>query len=674
MLQKNQLISAVTTTCIYFAFTILTNVSSASSIPQQSLPVGGPNSNMSFDPNNVTFSSRDNEQAFPGCLVAIRTKESGHARTYLLSRNLYPSIDTCTFSPGTNLFPDSILRPAVSDLGIDCSVLIFSPLIPQELTQHTSPGFCIVWRLRNPRPVPVTVSVLVSWQPPVSDAHVSTSVLNSENGEFGVSMQHSGYSSVLACAPERSNQTVSEAAWNTSTAVPDWYSMFREHGEFSSTSLGSSNNASAVCVKLVLKPGENTDIPFAIVWSDKGAGDSRRAQTVETSSERLLEEWLPLHILTDEWQHKIQFSNLPDSLQNQTISSVENLFTSYRTNSKGFHVHKNTSGSQNAYSVFLSYPLLEFFAPGSAENMAKNETDPVVQSYMLLEQCMWAGDKDLLAHTISQTVQAVTGISGTDPEMKWLAIHALLNCLQYLSSSSNVDSLKAQLNQALSALPLLAMPLSPSGTWIANRLGIPIPATNMPALSITSPTPADILEMLSVNPQQGIDAVMSASQQPTATAQTGLNGAAYWNIPITMTGLHLDIPNQSAAIFPSIPGEWRVLDCPIFAPTFVGRIHYAPGIHGPEIELNIDTVLPLSTGAAISHLFSHTAAFSLKTLSIPGPLLVTDSASSTFNVFISLNHHPLAYKFKLMPNKTVQIQFSAPVPLSTGDMLEIREQ
>ncbi len=671
---NRQLLSTLLTTCLLFSLSTFTKALPSSSADQESLPVGGPNSIIRLNPQSVTFSSSNNNHVLHGCLLAIRTEQNGHKRSFLLSQNLYSNLETCALTPGTNLFPDSILRPAVSDLGLDCSVLIFTPVIPQEITQHPSPGFCIVWRLRNPRPIPVTVSVLVSWEPPVEDTPLESSVMNSENGEFGVSILHSGYKSILACAPERSNQTVSEAAWQTSAAVPDWYSMFREHGTIGTVSAKSSNNASAVCVKLVLKPGENTDLPFAVVWGKEGTGESSQAQPVETSSERLLEEWLPLHILTDEWQRKIQFSNLPESLQNKSISSVKDLFTDYRTNSKGFLVQKSVSENQNAYNVFLSYPLLEFFAPRSAENMATTETDPVVKSYMLLEQCMWAGNRDLLIRTIAQTVDELSKLSGRNTERKWLALQALLNSLQYLPSDSDAATLKAKLNHALSAMPTLTMPLSPAGDWIAKRLGIKVPVTNVPFTENTSHSPADILETLSVNPQQAIDALMNTNQLQITTSHTGLNSAAYWNIPITMTGLHLDIPNQSATIFPSIPGEWRVLDCPVFAPTFVGRIHFAPGIHGPEIELNIDDVLPLSPSAAISHLFSHTAAFSLKTLSIPGPILETDSASSTFNVFISLNHHPLAYKFRLMPDKSVQIQFSAPVALSTGDMLEIREQ
>ena len=95
--------------------------------------------------------------------------------------------------------------------------------------------------------------------------------------------------------------------------------------------------AGVICVRFTLKPRETVDVPFAVAWytprlnTIEGGDYGHYYQNLWPDSYRvaraLLTEWHSLLALTEEWQQRILFSNLPRWLARRLIDSVTPITT-----------------------------------------------------------------------------------------------------------------------------------------------------------------------------------------------------------------------------------------------------------------------------------------------------------------------------------------------------------
>ncbi len=167
----------------------------------------------------------------------------------------------------------------------------------------------------------------------------------------------------VAAYPQRPQAIVTTALWDATDARPVWWDAFARDGDVPD---GKANQAAqfarpaaCVSVRLTLKPGEAVELPFAVSWymprppalpiskrgqdsADNGVpaypiparnGDNagRYYQVAFGSADdaamQLLEDWRSLYGLTEEWQKRLLFSNLPRWMARRLINAAAPLST-----------------------------------------------------------------------------------------------------------------------------------------------------------------------------------------------------------------------------------------------------------------------------------------------------------------------------------------------------------
>ena len=151
---------------------------------------------------------------------------------------------------------------------------------------------------------------------------------------------YTGGTMALLAYPQRAQALVTTALWDAGELKqPAWWEMFAHDGSVSREQLVNSNApptadkpaltqamnlarpAGVVAVRLTLKPGESVDLPFSVSWflpnlttpggEDVGHYYEIAFANAEDAGHQLLEDWSSLYGLTEEWQKRLTFSNLP---------------------------------------------------------------------------------------------------------------------------------------------------------------------------------------------------------------------------------------------------------------------------------------------------------------------------------------------------------------------------
>lgn len=155
---------------------------------------------------------------------------------------------------------------------------------------------------------------------------------------------------------------------------------------------------------------------------------------------------------------------------------------------------------------------------------------------------------------------------------------------------------------------------------------------------------------------------------PNALPLSSLAHAADWNLLPALEGFRLDLFEGLLVLSPRIPGTWRSLTAPVFAPTFWGRLDYKPTARGGSITLRVDRLIALQAASPIGRVTGK-AELALKAVRVPGPPPRPDNPP--LSVFVSLGPNPIGHRVAPAPSGDLLITFETPLTLNAGDRLEI---
>ena len=156
------------------------------------------------------------------------------------------------------------------------------------------------------------------------------------------------------------------------------------------------------------------------------------------------------------------------------------------------------------------------------------------------------------------------------------------------------------------------------------------------------------------------------SGEITTTAAYGTTQAADWNLLYALEGFGYDPTLGRLTLSPSMPGTWRTLSAPIFAPTFWGHLEFKPRVHGALLTFRLDRfVAPpaLKPGRK-----SGLTRLILRSLRVPG---LPAGATTLPVVHAGLGPNPLGVRTVADSSGDLIVMFATPLSLSAGDRLEI---
>lgn len=282
----------------------------------------------------------------PGCFGAVWAQANGRSTARVLTLNDAYHLPTIAKLDYDGLFPQARLTFSDPALPVSISLLAFSPLVPFDLKNSSFPGAAMVMRVKNPSTAVMEVSVALSWESLLSNpgaAGGQAAIIPSGEGFFGARFSGSDPDTemTLLAYPARAQAIVTTGLWNAGDAQPAWWSQFSQDGSIPPSAPGmtlrAARPAGVVAVRLTLKPGETTEIPFAACWylkhlrtptgEDVGHYYEIAFTSAQDAARQLLEDWRSLYGLTEEWQKRLTFSNLPGWQARRLINSAAPLTT-----------------------------------------------------------------------------------------------------------------------------------------------------------------------------------------------------------------------------------------------------------------------------------------------------------------------------------------------------------
>ena len=289
----------------------------------------------------------------PGCFAALWTRTETRTSARVLALDSPYHLPTVAKLDYDGLFPQAILTYPDPALPVQTTLTAFSPFVPFDVKNSSFPAAAYVLRLKNPAPTPVEVSVALSWENMLpareGDARAnvgtngSAAIIPSGGGFFGAQFTRDakaadGGAMALLAYPQRAQAVVTTALWSADAERPGWWDAFARDGAVAETQGNSDpvakpdaaggissqafpRPAAVVAVRLTLKPGEYVELPFAVSWyvphlktpagEDVGHYYEIAFQNENDAARQLLEDWRSLYGLTEEWQKRLTFSNLP---------------------------------------------------------------------------------------------------------------------------------------------------------------------------------------------------------------------------------------------------------------------------------------------------------------------------------------------------------------------------
>ncbi len=146
----------------------------------------------------------------------------------------------------------------------------------------------------------------------------------------------------------------------------------------------------------------------------------------------------------------------------------------------------------------------------------------------------------------------------------------------------------------------------------------------------------------------------------------GETQAADWNLLSALEGFGYDPILDQITLSPKIPGTWRTLSAPLFAPTFWGHLEFKPLVHGALLTFRLDRFIapPVWKPERRSGL----TTLILRSLRVPGS---PAGATAPPVVHASLGPNPLGVRTVADSSGDLIIMFASPLSLSAGDRLEV---
>ncbi len=154
--------------------------------------------------------------------------------------------------------------------------------------------------------------------------------------------------------------------------------------------------------------------------------------------------------------------------------------------------------------------------------------------------------------------------------------------------------------------------------------------------------------------------------QATPDSTKGLAQAADWNALYALTGFGYDPALGRLTMSPKIPGTWRTLTAPVFAPTFWGRVQFKPLAHGGTLSFRLDRFIAVTPQTPERK--SGQTRLVLKSLRVPG--LLTGAGGAPV-VHVSLGPNPLGVRTAADSSGDLIVTFITPLSLAAGDRLEV---
>jgi hypothetical protein len=145
-----------------------------------------------------------------------------------------------------------------------------------------------------------------------------------------------------------------------------------------------------------------------------------------------------------------------------------------------------------------------------------------------------------------------------------------------------------------------------------------------------------------------------------------------WNVLDPLEGFAIDLTTGQMSLCPQIPGNWRSLSAPVFAPTFWGSLEYRPTARGGVTSLRVERLIALPAAAPTKR-FSPSAGLVINRIRVPGPPQRPVDAPAIAPPFahVSRGTTPLGVKSTRDRFGDFILEFETPVRLSAGDRLEI---
>ncbi len=160
--------------------------------------------------------------------------------------------------------------------------------------------------------------------------------------------------------------------------------------------------------------------------------------------------------------------------------------------------------------------------------------------------------------------------------------------------------------------------------------------------------------------------------------RTGLSVSEDWSILRGIEGFSLDQQTGYLNLTTPIPGTWRSLAAPIFAPAFVGKLEFSPTAHGGKLTLRIDRTISVTPVRSFRKRVGASGAtqLTLKQLRIAGPPPSSASVNNRISqaapeVHVSLGSHPVGCTTRVEPSGQLTLEFSSPLVILTGDILQV---
>ena len=322
------------------------------------LPLGGIGVGAYQSMTDGTFTTASNAEA-PACFAAIWTRTQGKSGANVLAlRNSY-GLSGLAAVDYDGLYPQAQLRFPGAALPVDLSLLTFSPLIPFDVKNSSLPATAVVFHLHNPSPVPIEVAVALSWADPEGGGG-QVAANPAENGYFSLRLtrppapgsrtplaERTTASSeiTLMAYPPRRDATVTRAAWNPAETHPAWWDSFMSDGQVPDFAGGATpegpQTAAVVVVRMTLKPGATVDVPFGVAWtsphryapSGEDLGHYYQVGFADSYAvaRYLLGNWNALYALTEEWQKRLLYANIPLAMSRRIINSAAALSRALHT-------------------------------------------------------------------------------------------------------------------------------------------------------------------------------------------------------------------------------------------------------------------------------------------------------------------------------------------------------
>ncbi|HLK57773.1 MAG TPA: hypothetical protein VKU00_14500, partial [Chthonomonadaceae bacterium] len=193
-----------------------------------------------------------------------------------------------------------------------------------------------------------------------------------------------------------------------------------------------------------------------------------------------------------------------------------------------------------------------------------------------------------------------------------------------------------------------------TGTWFADQLGLG--------------------ELLSAATLQALPKPTSVRSGADTTDEARLRGhTGDWNALYRLQGFRYDGIAERLTLSPQIPGTWRTLTCPVFAPTFWGKLEFKPTAHGAVLTLRIDRVIALTEALPMHKSLGSIggARFTLRSLRVAGLPTGAQVVPSASDVHVSLGPNPVGCQVARDPSGDLILTFATPLTLLAGSRLEV---